>query len=369
MNDFEIAFSEKMAQCQSNNFGIDNFDEKRFGKYSHSLETKVKFIQAIKKVIGYKYWKRNKQKETDFLNKYGEGLQNIYAHLDKECKELLVELIAYRRLGFRKVKLSRNNKDYLSAVALADSLADKKDTFDPHYMNLILVKFDLDAIGFDVKLYFSVLGIAIDFLIEQYAYKSGDKTIVGVEKGDVVIDAGACWGDTALYFAHKSGDQGKVYSFEFIPDNIKLFNLNKSFNPKLANQINLVEHPVSNKSGDKIYFKDNGPASRVQLQPFDGQTGFAALLRIDDFVKQNNISKVDFIKMDIEGAEPLALQGAIETIKKFRPKLAIAIYHSINDFVNIPNWILGLNLDYEIFLGHYTIHAEETICFAKPRNK
>ena len=73
--------------------------------------------------------------------------------------------------------------------------------------------------------------------------------------------------------------------------------------------------------------------------------------------------------MDIEGAEPLALEGAIETIKRFRPKLAIAIYHSMNDFVAIPNWILNLDLDYEIFIGHYTIHAEETVCFAKPRIK
>ena len=71
--------------------------------------------------------------------------------------------------------------------------------------------------------------------------------------------------------------------------------------------------------------------------------------------------------MDIEGTEPNALNGAIETIKKFKPKLAIAIYHSTDDFVNIPNWILDLNLNYELFLGHFTIHSEETVCFAKPR--
>ena len=71
--------------------------------------------------------------------------------------------------------------------------------------------------------------------------------------------------------------------------------------------------------------------------------------------------------MDIEGAETAALEGALNTIRKFRPKLAIAIYHSSRDLVLIPNWIIDLKLDYEIFLGHYTIHSEETICFAKPR--
>jgi hypothetical protein len=69
--------------------------------------------------------------------------------------------------------------------------------------------------------------------------------------------------------------------------------------------------------------------------------------------------------MDIEGAEPVALKGAIKTIKKYRPKLAIAIYHSMNDFVGIPKWIDDLGLGYKLFLGHYTIHSEETVIFAK----
>jgi hypothetical protein len=102
----------------------------------------------------------------------------------------------------------------------------------------------------------------------------------------------------------------------------------------------------------------------VLFEPFDDQTGTAITISIDDFVSANGITKVDFIKMDIEGAELKALKGAKQTIKKFKPKLAIAIYHSMEDFVTIPNWILNLNLDYNIFIGHYTIHSEETICFA-----
>ncbi len=48
-------------------------------------------------------------------------------------------------------------------------------------------------------------------------------------------------------------------------------------------------------------------------------------------------------------------------------KLAIAIYHSLEDFVNIPKWLMGLGLDYNFFLGHYTIHSEETVLFAAPK--
>ena len=148
---------------------------------------------------------------------------------------------------------------------------------------------------------------------------------------------------------------------------LNLFQINTSFNPNLAKKIELVPNPVSNVSGQTIYFKDDGPGSAVAFEPFETQTGTALTVSIDDFVKINNIKSIDFIKMDIEGAESFALEGAIETIKRFRPKLAIAIYHSMDDIVNIPNWILNLNLDYDIFIGHYTIHSEETVCFAKPK--
>jgi hypothetical protein len=79
----------------------------------------------------------------------------------------------------------------------------------------------------------------------------------------------------------------------------------------------------------------------------------------------SNNTRIDFIKMDIEGAELPALKGAVKTIRKFKPKLAIAIYHSWDDFTGLPAFINSLDLGYRLFIGHYTIHAEETILFAE----
>ncbi len=89
---------------------------------------------------------------------------------------------------------------------------------------------------------------------------------------------------------------------------------------------------------------------------------------IDDFVAEQALQRVDFIKMDIEGAELKALQGAEQTLKAFRPKLAIALYHRADDFVDIPSYLESLNLNYEFFLDHFTIHLEETVLFASPPN-
>lgn len=375
MSKFKEVLEKKIAESLKNNFGKENYDELRFGAYIVPKKPKKKavfqrFKNLVKKRIGYD---SDRVISLQLVNKsiksYEKGLEKIWNNLNKNDKDLFISLLVYNVLGFTKVKLERNNSDYWSAIEKAKSLADLNDTYDPKFMHFILNKFDLSSIGYDVKFYFSEIGVAIDYIIEQYAYKLNNEIIISAENGDTVLDVGGCWGDTALYFANKIGEKGKVYSFEFIPNNIKLYNINKSFNPNLLDRICLVENPVSDISDQIIYFEDNGPGSKVAFKAFEDQTGITRTISIDDYVKNNNIEKVDFIKMDIEGAEPLALTGAIETIRRFRPKLAIAIYHSMNDFVNIPNWILDLDLEYEIFLGHYTIHAEETVCFAKPRKK
>jgi FkbM family methyltransferase len=182
-----------------------------------------------------------------------------------------------------------------------------------------------------------------------------------------VLDIGGFWADTALYLSQKVGDTGKVYSFEFIPNNINMFNKNLSLNPNLKDRIQLVEQPISDISNRKIYYRDEGAASFISQDAFENHTGKTETITIDDFVKKQKLSKVDFIKMDIEGAELYALKGAINTIKTFKPKLGIAIYHSMDDFVSIPKWLIDLDLNYDFYLGHYTIHAEETVFFAKPK--
>ncbi len=378
MSLFKAALTAELLQSQSNNFGLDNFDEHRFGRlYPNAFSAIINQLKIpVKKITGFNNRPETKKRYTDNVNtqldgleKYMARLENLYQSVNSESKKLIVKLMAYRIAGFTKVKLPVNNKEYWKGLERAKALKINGDTYNPHFIHLILNKFDLKEIGYDISLYFNELGIAIDFIIEQYAYKLNGKKIVGVDAGDVVFDVGGCWGDTALYFASKAGKDGQVFSFEFVPNNIELFNINTNLNPELQSRIELIRYPVSNTSHNQIYFKDAGPSSRIESQPFEGQTGSTTTLTIDDFVAGHGLTKVDFIKMDIEGAESFALKGALETIRKFRPKLAIATYHSLDDFVNIPQWIIDLGLGYELFLGHYTIHSEETVCFAKVKGK
>jgi FkbM family methyltransferase len=364
--DFLNHLNSKLLESLLNNYGKENFDEYRFGSYQNNS-----FKSTLKDLLRKKFTPNSEIK--NLINAYNsmipqihDDLNLLYKNLSETDQRLMVDIIAYRILGYQKVKLPLSSQNYWKNYEKVKYLISSSDTIDPNFLHFILKKFNLNSIGYDLEIYFTESGIVTDYIIEQYAYKTGDNNFIQADEGDVVLDLGGCWGDTALYFAHKVGETGKVYSFEFIPNNLKIFSKNLDLNPTLKERITIIKNPVSKISDMQMYYLDKGPGSIVSDELVENSTGKIETISIDDFVDRYNISKLDYIKMDIEGAEPFALEGAINSIKRFRPKLAIAIYHSLNDFVNIPKWILNLDLDYKLYLGHYTIFAEETILFAKP---
>lgn len=352
-----------------NYYGEDNFDSYRFGFYPFKGENiEVSILNRIANKLLNLVCLYNIKLKRDFLSKFNEQQSkykfNYLENLNTIDRNLTYDLICYRIMGFRHVRLRTNSDFFWYNVKKVASIENKNKSKQISFENICSLEyFDLGPFGKDIKLYFGVIGVTVDFILEQYRYNI--KPIdIKVNKGDVVFDLGACWGDTALYFSDLSGVNGRVYSFEFIPSNIKLFNTNMDLNPRLSPNIELVSHPVHDTSGVNMFYKDNGPGSFVSINEIENYDGIVKTISIDDFVSKQALEKVDFIKMDIEGAEQVALKGALNTIKRFKPKLAVAIYHSDDDFYQIPQ--LLADLGYRIFINHYTIHQEETICFAIP---
>jgi hypothetical protein len=72
-----------------------------------------------------------------------------------------------------------------------------------------------------------------------------------------------------------------------------------------------------------------------------------------------------FIKMDIEGSEKAALEGARKLIARDKPKMAICVYHKPNDLWELPLYIKELAPEYKIFMRHYSLRsAHETVAYA-----
>jgi FkbM family methyltransferase len=359
-------FEESVKALVSSMFNDynDNWDHMRFG-HLEPIENRG-FRKRIGRILNRRGYYHLFTIQHLINNSQWIGkLEYLYNNLkSEEDKQLLIQVLAYRVLGHRKVRLPLNTKSYWKTLKSLEILCDQSDSIDPHFLHFILYKMNLNKINFPIEFYFTLGGILTDFIIKQYEYNKNG-TIIKAELDDIVIDAGGCWGDTALFFANEVGENGKVFSFEFIPGNIEIFEKNVLLNQKLNCVIELIKNPLWKDSATKMYYKDNGPGSRVTLEKFKEMNGECNTLSIDDLVAQKGINKIDFIKMDIEGAETNALIGATNTIKSFRPKLAIALYHSVEDFERIPIFIKSIVPDYEFYFSHCSINAEESILFAK----
>jgi len=369
MDTFGLELLNEIFKNVENTYS-NNYDYMRFGlKPVVKTSWKSKCKKLIKKILNINEIKLEPWKYEQALcqlKPYFNGFEKLYMLLsDDRSKSLLIKIISYRILGESKVLLPLSTPSYWENIKTFDNLKDLKDFISVKFVfnDLIkLYKYNLNSIGIPLQLYYNSVGIQSLITIKQYEYIS-EKITIKPTINDVVLDCGACWGDTALFFANEVGDRGHVYSFEFIPSNIQTFNINIELNRNVKQRITLIPKPLAETSQKELYFIDNGPGSRVSEIVIEN-SGRVETICIDDFIHEYNVKKVDFIKMDIEGSELSALKGGINAIKKFKPRLAISIYHSLNDFVDIPNYISSLNLGYSFYLNHGTIHDEETVLIA-----
>jgi FkbM family methyltransferase len=136
-----------------------------------------------------------------------------------------------------------------------------------------------------------------------------------IRKGDVVLDVGANIGYYTLIFAKLVGENGKVFAFEPDPSNFALLKKNVEING--YKNITLVQKAVSNKTGKtKLYLSDRNLGDHRIYDSHDGRRYIEIdAIRLDDYFKDYN-GKIDFIKMDIQGAEGGAIQGMRSLLKK-----------------------------------------------------
>jgi len=144
-----------------------------------------------------------------------------------------------------------------------------------------------------------------------------------VKKGDVVLDIGANIGYYTLIFAKLVGEEGKVYAFEPEPDNFALLKYNVEING--YQNVILVQKAVSNKSGEiRLYLCEDNKGDHRIYDSHDGRKFVEIeVIQLDDYFKNYN-GRVDFIKIDIQGAEGGVIQGATLLLQKNPRNLKIA---------------------------------------------
>lgn len=186
--------------------------------------------------------------------------------------------------------------------------------------------------------------------------------------GMVIIDGGIQEGfELPYYMAHTAGTAQIVCvdpsGFErlgpFVAATVQHF----------AKQFTVVPRALWSLTGDVALPVLDGIVVG-QFKDFN-EAGFPEVVlpcdTIDNIVQQQGLTAVDLIKLDVEGSEPQVLRGMRETVAKYRPQLAISVYHWPEHMWELPLELMRTLPDYDFYLRHYSFGRWECILYAVPR--
>ncbi|MCC6695171.1 MAG: FkbM family methyltransferase [Candidatus Hydrogenedentes bacterium] len=153
-----------------------------------------------------------------------------------------------------------------------------------------------------------------------------------IHRGDHVLDAGACEGFFSLYALERGAT---VYAVEPVPALAQA--LRQTLDAAALGEAHVVagllgratgEAPLAMDSSDLCMAKRADVAEGPMVQEY----------ALDDLVDEGRVTRVDFLKADVEGAEEDLVAGAQRTIAKFRPRISLAVYHSPSQARNVRDF-------------------------------
>lgn len=171
---------------------------------------------------------------------------------------------------------------------------------------------------------------------------------------EVFIDCGCYNGETVFDFLNwNKGKYRKIYAFEPDSNNYEICQEQL----KDVQNISLIKSGLWKSNTNVSFSEDSNDSSKIT------KNGLSQIeVRTIDSVLSGD--KASFIKMDIEGSELEALEGAINTIINYRPKLAISVYHNRKDLFSIALFLKELVDDYKFGLRTYSSIGADTILYA-----
>ena len=181
-----------------------------------------------------------------------------------------------------------------------------------------------------------------------------------MHENEVFFDCGAFIGDTLNDFIRiTEGKYKRVICFEPNIDNVTL--LKKTISEKSYENVDVFPCGLSDKK-QTLHF--SGSSENGRIKKYGEITIECDTI---DNLCYDSVDKVTFIKMDIEGSEFYALKGAERIIKRDHPKLAICVYHRMDDFYTLTKCIKAIYSGYKLYFRQYELSGEETVCFALPK--
>lgn len=154
-----------------------------------------------------------------------------------------------------------------------------------------------------------------------------------IKNGDVCVDVGGNVGYFSLLFAQLTGIQGKVFSFEPIMRNYLVIKLAAEINA--IKNLTVVDSVVSDHSGEcfiSIPSSDGAYAHLTNGKQKQNNTINVRSTTLDAFAKEQGI-KIDVLKIDVEGAEKLVLDGSTNILSELDRRPRVVMIELVDEFL------------------------------------
>lgn len=195
---------------------------------------------------------------------------------------------------------------------------------------------------------------------EQVVQQVYSHPLAQVRPGDVVIDCGAHVG----LFTRVALNKGARLVVAVEPERTNRIAFERNFATELrSGKVKLIAEGVWEKSGRlplRLSTVNSGSHSLVFEKNIRGVETIP-VITLDALAEAQKLPRVDFIKMDIEGAERYALRGAAQILQRWRPRLAIASYHLKDDPGVIASTAWALRPDYRVASKNLELPGHGTI--------
>lgn len=191
-----------------------------------------------------------------------------------------------------------------------------------------------------------------------------DSKVIQLKDDEVYIDVGAYNGDTIDSFLNITNNSfEKIIAFELEKTNYDKLQANiRTYSTDIQKNIISYNKGLYNTRAFVTMASERDNVSISEVVKDKKDIDVAEVVALSDILQEDQ--KVTYIKMDIEGSEMEALMGASEVIKKWKPKLAICIYHKPEHYWQIPIFIKNLVPEYKIYIRHHSQIAAQTVCYA-----
>lgn len=195
---------------------------------------------------------------------------------------------------------------------------------------------------------------------------------ITVSNEAVILNGGLHTGNEVPFFLAALGGEGQIHNVDPMGNGF----LNKyaaafiDHNPGIT-----FQHTLALDDHDGEVALPVNDSSNQALGQFSstGKEGCRTInfpcLSIDSLVEKLQLSRLDLIKLDLEGAEIRVIKQMAATVQKYRPQLAVSVYHLVIDILAIPLYLMQNLKDYHFYLEHYSFETYETILYCIPEER